>query len=101
MPKRPVATSKSRDGLGYAACEALRDRDEEARGEGGSGAGSQDRYRLGSPDTFLRASALSDGEGSPDRRIDLEYGRRARRRSRRVYAGSARPEGFRRRAGQG
>ena len=72
-------------------------RAEEARGEGRRRAGRQDRYRLGPPDPLLRAAALSDGEGSAHRRCDLQYRRRARRRSRPVHGGGAGAEGVRRR----
>ena len=74
---------------------------QEARGQGRSRAGRQDRHRLGPPDPLLRVAALSDGEGPAHRRVDLQHRRRARRRSRRIHAGGAGAEGLRRRAGGG
>ena len=100
LPERPLAAPQPRAGLGHAARAALRARIEEARGEGRHRPGRQDRYRLGPPDPLVCAAALSDGEGSAHRRVDLEYRRRARRRSRPVHGSSARAEGLRRRAGQ-
>ena len=53
--------------------QTLRAGIEEARGKGHSRPGRQDRYRLGPPDPLLRAAALSDGERSAYRRVDLEH----------------------------
>ena len=52
-------------------------------------AGGQDRHRLGSSDPQLRAAALSDGEGSAHRRLDVQYWGGARRRSRRIHGRDA------------
>src|SRR6185369_6072954 len=72
-----------------AACAPLRNRAEEARGEGCRRPGCQDRYRLGSPDPLLRAAALPDGEGSAHGRADLRHRGRAQRRARRLHGRDA------------
>ena len=82
LPGRPLPAQEPGAGLGHAARAALRDRVEEARGAGGRRSGRQDRHRLGPPDPFLRAAALSNGEGSAHRRADVRYRGRARRRPR-------------------
>ncbi|MGY4454462.1 protein subunit release factor A [Bradyrhizobium sp. i1.3.1] len=71
LPGRPLPAQEPGAGLGHAARAALRDRAEEARGEGCRRPGRQDRYRLGSPDPLLRAAALPDGEGFAHRRADV------------------------------
>jgi peptide chain release factor 2 len=73
-----------------------RARVETARSHCRGRAGGQDRHRLGPPDPFLRAAALSDGEGPAHRRLHLQHRRGARRRPRRVHGGGIGAEGVRR-----
>ncbi len=47
----------------------------------------QKGYRVGQSDSFLRAAALSDGQGPSHRRRGRQHQRGARRRDRRVYRG--------------
>jgi peptide chain release factor 2 len=71
---------------------SLRGRAQETRSGIGSDRSGENRYRLGSPDPLLRPAALSDGEGSPHRRADLGFQRRARWRYRPVSGGEPEPE---------
>ncbi len=78
---------------------SLRTRIEETRREGGGRSGRQDRYRLGPSNPLVCAAALSDGEGPAHGRLDLEYRRRARRRSRPVHGSNVGAACLRYRAG--
>src|SRR3546814_11940332 len=69
LPERPLAEQEPRPGLVHAARPPLRARIAEARG-GGPGRGRlEDRYRLGSPDSLLRAAALQIGRASCRERV--------------------------------
>ena len=68
LPERALAAQEPRHRLEDAARAALRGRAATARGGGASRGRRQDRHRLGPPDPFLRAPALSAGEGLAHRR---------------------------------
>ena len=89
LPAGAFTAQEPGAGVGHAARQALRIGIGKARRESGGRIGGGDRYRLGPPDPLLRFAALSDGEGSAHRRADLQYRRRARRRSRSIHGRDA------------